>query len=240
MTRSLIIKNGGPAANGLYQVAFALVSYYTPFFTNGVWGYLFPKLSAIRDVDEFNVEINKALRFIVLFLTPSIISLFLLRKPLVLLIFSKEFLGSLEIFPLYLLGSFFFLVSYILGTAFLASKKLKAYLSISIAQNVLYVAIFAMLVERLGLLAIAISYCAVNLLASMASILFQVYRMDLKLNTQNIKLFILSISFILLVFFSPLGKSLFVLSWTLVAAWMLFAVGKREKALLFSFIRSRP
>ena len=43
IVRSLVIRNGGASDNGLYQVAFALVSYYTPFFTNGVWGYLFPR-----------------------------------------------------------------------------------------------------------------------------------------------------------------------------------------------------
>jgi len=128
--RSLLIRVRGPEANGLYQVVFALVSYYSPFFTNGVWGYLFPKLSSTKNTAHYNYEVNKALRFILLFLTPSIAALFLLKRVMVIMIFSKEFLGSLQLFPMYLLGSFFFMISYILGATFLANKQLKAFFSI--------------------------------------------------------------------------------------------------------------
>ena len=240
IVRSILIKNGGASDNGLFQVAFALVSYYTPFFTNGVWGYLFPRLSAIKKAREFNVEINKTLRFILLFLTPSVIIVFLLKRVLVLLIFSKEFMGSLEIFPLYLLGSFLFLISYILGTAFLAKKSLKIYLTINITQSILYVLVFALLVPRLGLLAIAVSYLFANIVSVAASGLYQALRMGLKISAQNFKLFVLSISFILFVFFAS-GASVisYGLNFIFLAAWAMFVVGKREKALLLSFIRNR-
>lgn len=238
--RSLIIKNGGAADNGLYQVAFALVSYYTPFFTNGVWGYLFPRLSAIKEAGEFNMEINKALRFIMLFLTPSVVILFLLRKPLVLLIFSEEFLGSLGIFPMYLLGSFFFLISYILGTAFLAKKSLKIYLAINVAQSVIYVLIFYALAAKFGLLAIAISYFLANFISVIGSAVYQGARMGLRINVSNSRLFIISIAFILFAFYiSGSSPILYYTNFFALIAWALFMVGKREKALILSFIRSR-
>lgn len=239
--RSLLIKHEGAAANGLYQVAFALVGYYTPFFTNSVWGYLFPKLSAINDESVFNIEVNKMLRFILLFLTPSISILFLLKKAIVILIFSKEFLGSLEIFPLYLVGSFFFMLSYIFGTTFLAKRQLLAFFAITLCQNVLYISLFTWLVGRFGLLAISISYCVTNLIGCLACASYQIWRTGLKINAGNLRLFLLSIGFILLIFFMP-SKTILcydLLKWALLILWAIFVIGKREKALLLSFIRRR-
>ena len=186
------------------------------------------------------MEINKALRFIMLFLTPSLVAVFLLRKILVLLIFSEEFLGSLQIFPLYLLGSFLFLISYILGTVFLAKKGLKVYLAINIGQSVIYVLGFSLLAARFGLLAIAISYFLANLAAVIASGVYQMLKMDLKINRQNVRLFVMSMVFILFVFFVS-GRSpvLYSLNFFALIAWALFVVGKREKALLLSFVRNR-
>lgn len=236
--RSLLIQREGASANGLYQVVFALVSYYTPFFTNGVWGYLFPKLSAIENEKDFNFEMNRAFRFIILFVTPAIAVLFLSGRVLVMLVFSEEFLGSLGILPLYLLGSLFYTISYIFGSAFLAKKQLKAYSLITLIQNILYISVFMWLVPTLGLFAIAVAYCVMNVVACIASLVYQMYRGGLKITAGNVNIFLLSLAFTIVVFFLPPGGGLFyALKWLAVAAWVLLVVGKKEKVLLLSFLR---
>lgn len=238
--RSLLIKHGGAIANGLYQVAFGLVGYYTPFFINGVWGYLFPTLSAIEDLDSFNIEVNKGLRFILLFLTPLLIILFLLRKAIVILIFSKEFLGSLEILPLYLMGSLFFMLSYILGATYLAKRQLKAHLAVALIQNGLYLFIFTWLVKEFGLIAISISYCLTNLITCLGSLAYQSYRIKLKISSSNTRLFLLGVVFILTIFYMPYTRwPADIAKWLLLVAWAVFVIGKREKAMLISILRDR-
>ncbi len=236
--RSLLIRHEGAAANGLYQVVFALVSYYAPFFTNGVWGYLFPKLSAVEKMSEFNFEVNRALRFIILFVTPAIAVIFLSGRPLVIMIFSEEFLGSLGIFPLYLMGSLFYMIAYIFGSCFLARKQLKPYLVINLIQNMLYILIFAQLVNSLGLFAIAVSYCVMNIFGCLASAVYQIWRSGLRVSAANVNLFILSLISTFVVFFLPFkGVAFYIFKWIAVAAWMVFVVGKKEKVLLFSSLR---
>jgi PST family polysaccharide transporter len=236
--RSLLIRNLGAEANGFFQVIFALVGAYAPFFTNGVWGYLFPRLSAVEKASEFSFEVNEGLRFIILFVTPAIAVLFLCGKMLVLAIFSGEFLAGLEIFPLYLLGSLFYMIAYIFSSALLAQKELKPYLALVILQNALYIYIFAALVGRIGLLAIAVSYCAMNVFACIACVLYQSRRGDLRLSAGNVGLFTLSLIFVSVIFFVPFaGMAAYVTKWVMVAAWLVFAIGKKEKALLFSFLR---
>jgi len=236
--RSILIRNLGAEANGFFQVIFALVGAYAPFFTNGVWGYLFPKLSAVEKISDFNFEVNRGLRFIILFVTPAIAVLFLCGRALVLAIFSEEFLASLGIFPLYLMGSLFYMLAYIFGSALLARKELKAYLAVTVLQNALYIFIFARLVGSLGLPAVAVSYCAMNIFAVIACILYQVWRGGLRITGANISLFCLSLAFASVIFFIPFGgTAAYAIKWAMVASWLAFVVGKREKALLFSFMR---
>ncbi len=238
--RSILIKECGAEVNGFYQVAFALVGYFSPFFTNGFWGYLLPKLSAGKSASSLNAEINKAARFILIFLVPLLALLFLLKSQLVITIFSKKFLPALEIFPLYLLGSLFFMISYMLGVTFLARKKLNVYFSIGILQNLAYALLFTILVRKMGFLAIAVSYLATNILACLVSGMYQVKKMKLVFNRQNVRLFIAGIIFIGAVFFIPLGPGVdFVVKGIFLICWFLFAVGKKEKALLRSFLRPR-
>ncbi|MCQ9207435.1 MAG: oligosaccharide flippase family protein [Omnitrophica bacterium] len=238
--RSTLIRVSGVEANGFYQVVFALVGYYTPFFTNGIWGYLFPKLSGITNTRHFNLEINKAIRFILIFLIPSIAVLFLAKKALILVIFSKEFLPALEIFPVYLLASLFFMISYMLATALMAKKKLAAYFSIILSQYLLYALLFTVLVRQLGLMAVAISYLAMNTLASFALITYQIKKMNFVFTKQNIILFAAGLVFILFILFVPLEPvASLILKGILVVCWFLFAIGKREKALFRSFVRAR-
>lgn len=238
--RSILIKNLGADANGFYQVVFALTSYYSPFFTNSLWGYLFPRLSAIKDIAEFNIEVNKAMRFILIFIIPFLAVIYLLRKFLVLLIFSKKFIPSLEIFSLYLLGSFFFMMTYLLGVTLLAKKELKIYFVINIFQNLLLALLFTIWVGKFGLVAIAISYLIANIFTSTMSYLYQFYKMGLALNRQNIILFIFGLLFIMFIFFIPYEAILgFTVKSLLIVMWFLFIVGKKEKALIRSFIKIR-
>ncbi|MFC1576703.1 oligosaccharide flippase family protein [Candidatus Omnitrophota bacterium] len=238
--RSILIKEAGASANGFYQVVFALTSYYSPFFTNGLWGYLFPKLSAIDNISHFNLEVNKAFRFIIIFAVPAILILFLIRKEVVLLIFSKEFLPSLALFPLYLSGSLFYMITCILGNALLAKKELKAFFTINLVQYLLYALLFTFLVRRVGLIAIAISYLATNIVGNILCGSFLIKKMKFSLKKDNVILLGLAVFVMGIILFVPLESILVIsIKWVLVALWFLYAIRKREKALLRSFIRSR-
>lgn len=235
--RSTLIREEGALANGLYQVIFAMVSYYTPFFTNAFWGYLFPKLSALKSMARFNVELNKTIRFVLLFLTPVLSLLFLLKRVFIIVVFSEAFLPSLALFPLYLFGSFFFMLVYVFGTALLARKRLKAYLCVNISQNIGYALLFTVLLGVFGLRAIAISYLVTNVLAGFVMLVYMFNRMGLKVKTKNMQIFVMSVIFNIFIFFTPSATVLsYVYKTLLIGIWFLFVIGKKEKALLFSFI----
>jgi len=238
--RSVLIKEAGTSANGFYQVIFALVGYYTPFFTNGMWGYLLPKLSGAKKTHRINFEINKAIRFILVFLIPAVAVIFLLKRVFVLVVFSEEFLPALDIFPLYLLGSLLFVTMHVIGITMLAKKKLGMFFSVNVSQYLLYAVLFTVLAPKMGLMAIAVSYLAMNIFANLAGGVYLNRKMNIALNARNLKLLFAGFIFIMAVFFIPSRTAPgLAFKWLLVALWFLFAVGRKEKALVVSFIRGR-
>jgi len=198
-------------------------------------GHFFPRVSVIEGAMRFNFEINKILRFILLFVTPAIAFLFLLRKLVVLLVFSEEFMGSIALFPIYLFGSFFFLVGYIFSATLLARKKLKMYSIVNLGQNLLYVLLFTILLNKSGLMAIPIAYLVANVLTVAINVIYQLRMMKIKITIDNIRLFVFSIIFICIVFFVPQRTLVVYISkYFLFLAWLIFMTGKKEKVIFFT------
>jgi len=235
--RSTLIKNQGADANGFYQVIFAITNYYTPFFTNALWGHVFPKISATGDERKISIEFNAALRFVIIFLTPSLAILFLFRKVFVILLLSAEFLPSLKLFPLYLLGGFFFVAYYLLSVMLLACKRLNVYFIANVSISILYAVLSTLFMDRFGVVAIAIAYAITNVLGVITVFSYQYYFMGLRIRAENIRIFILGIAMLCIVFFMPYDNVIIsVVKGGLVLLWFLLVFGKREKVLLRSFL----
>ncbi|MFH1790778.1 MAG: oligosaccharide flippase family protein [Candidatus Omnitrophota bacterium] len=237
--RSLLIRYEHAEANGYYQVVFALVSYYSPFFTNGLWGYLFPKLSAISDPASFNIEINKAVKFILTFLVPCAAGIFLFKRAFVILVFSSEFLPSLGLFRLYLIGSMFYIMTYLFASTLLAGKRLRAYTLINIAQNALFAGAFAVLVKTFHLTAVAAAYAGANIVSACLYFLYLRRQMGFSFSRENINLLAAGCALTVFVFFVPFESAGWVaLKAALIAGWFAFSLRKkRERLLLVSFMR---
>lgn len=236
--RSLIIRIHGDSVNGFYQVIFALVSYYTPFFTNGLWGYLFPKLSSVKDSRSAGMEVNNAFRFITVFLTPCIAAVYLLKQVLVILIFSEEFYPALSLFPFYLLGSLFFILSNIFAVSVLARKRLKFYFTAVILQNIFYAGLFSLLIQKTWAFAIPFSFMCMSVFGFTLFLFYNIRALGVNLTAANVKLLAASVVMnIIILFLKPGSDVASLLKWPLVAFWVIFAFSRRERAYVSSLIR---
>lgn len=241
--RSKLIEYSGVQANGFYQVIFALVSYYVPFFTNGLWGYLFPQLSGQDNTNVINNEMNRAFRFIMFFLVPALGVFFLLRHWIVLAVFTEEFLPAVPLFAPYLLGSFFFVIWHVMLVYVLAKKRLRYYLGINILYNFLFATLFMGIITRQpgqGVTAIAISYLVVNMIMTIMTMVYEIRNMGLRLHMRTIKFFAWGFLVMWIIFLSPLESSFMIfLKGLLIVAWFafVFTIGKEERLLFRSFIK---
>jgi PST family polysaccharide transporter len=229
-TRTLLINYFGLEANGIYQVVFAISSYYLALFTNGIWSYFYPKASAITDGNAYMSETNQAFRFCILGVLPIIVSLYLLRY----------ILPSADLFSTQLFGDIFFLLFYLFGTSLLAREKLKAYTVVAIAYGVSFIGLFIILAPHIAVKAMTCSYLLSNLLGVALLGIYHLKILRIRISTQNITLLIGAVMVVALVFFAGgsgpvwfFGKSVF-----FIAAYLVFLTGE-EKRRIFRYLLSK-
>ncbi len=235
--RSVIISNFGAEYNGYYQVVFAMVSYYAPFFTNGLWGYLLPKAGASVDNAEVARELNGVLRFTVLFSVPVIGLAFILKRLFILVVFSGQFIPALEIFGIYLFGSFFFLMVYMFGVVLLAVKKLRAYFFINLSHNLLYVILFTVTVSSLGFRSVAWAYVAANITVAAVFIAYNFKRLGIKIEKENLKLAGWGVAAIVFILFTGDNIALTAVKTVFIILWGVFVIQGEERQAILSFLK---
>lgn len=126
--RNLIIDNIGTEAAGHWEAMNRISVFYLMFFTTLLTVYFLPKLS----VASTNVETRKVFYsyfqgIVPLFLVAAIVMLFL-RKFIIRLILTPDFLPTADLFFWQLIGDFFKICSLILAFEFFAKKMTKTYI----------------------------------------------------------------------------------------------------------------
>jgi len=230
--RSIVIKEYGAEANGIYQVVFAISAYYFPFFTNGIWAHFLPKVSSLSSNSEISVEVNNTIRQLLLISIPVMVGILVFRKLIVSLMFSSEFLPALDLFRFQLLGDFFLLNSYILGTSLIARRKLKVYLVLGLFCPAIFLLTFYFLKEHFGLNAITISYAISHFLYFILNVSYQVKNDSLRIKTRNI---VLILSSLLLISFAGFyqNKDYFIaiaiVKMFLIVVWFFYNTSSDER-----------
>lgn len=102
--RTAIIKDSGLTANGIFQALWAMSAMFSNLPFNTVGMYLLPRLCQLSKPEEFNLEVNKAMKVTLLLTTFGILTILLSRDFLVRLLFSKRFLPAIDLFPFQMMG----------------------------------------------------------------------------------------------------------------------------------------
>lgn len=240
--RSLFINQFGPAANGYYQVAFAISAYYLPFITNAIWGYFYPEMCALSSNGDINRELNQFIRF-ALFVSTAVAALCIIfREYIILILYSREFMSAYDILPIQAVGDIFFILFYVLNTSLLARKRLKSVLLVStfgynITLFLLYIIFTKVII--VGFLGLNIALALANLLFAVA--LTVLHRIDTAfvLTGNNVKLFTKNMLFIAVIYLIP-GRGLAVIAFKVATslAWLFLAVTRPELKGMLELLRS--
>jgi PST family polysaccharide transporter len=230
--RSLLIKQYGAAANGHYQVAFAISAYYLPFITNAIWGYFYPEMCALKNNDDINRELNQFVRF-ALFVSTAVAALCIIfREYIILILYSREFMPAYEILPIQAVGDIFFILFYIFNTSLLARKRFKSVLLVStfgynISLIVLYL-IFTRL-TAVGFQGLNIAIALANLGFAAALMIYHKVDTGFSLTRSNVELFFKNVIFIAIILFTP-GRSIAVIGLKIIlsVAWLFIAITRQE------------
>jgi PST family polysaccharide transporter len=237
--RSLVVQKLGAEQNGFYHVVYALHSYYFLLLTNGLWGHFYPTMCQ-ADSNEFRVgEINRTIRFSLLCLVPIVAVLLAFRTPIVYLIFSKEFLPAVRLFPLQLLGDGFFLIGYILSTSLLSMGALRAYAGLSFGQYFLLIIVFWFLMPRLGVLGLVGAYAASNAVFAVLNYAYHVKVIGLRFVPKNRHALGWSLATLIAMALVP-GGSVYtmVVPMVLLGIWALLVVERHEVSEAVAMVQS--
>jgi O-antigen/teichoic acid export membrane protein len=192
LVRTSIVTTLGVAQNGIYQVVFALPAQFIGVITGALASYAFPLISGLDDRDEITRAINTALRFTLLATTPLIAMLTLLGRPVIVALYSHDFLAAADFLPFELLGDFFQVVGWALGLSLLGRGHLAAFTLLEMGWSVVFAVGALSQTARLGLWAPTASYLVAYALLAAATYAYQRWREGFRLSAANGRLLVCS------------------------------------------------
>lgn len=128
MIRSYIIDNIGYKDAGFWEAMTRISNYYFMLVSSLIAFYLLPRFSEINDAKEFKKEVFSFYKTILPVLILGLILMYLLRKYIVLAIFSEEFSPVEDLFIWQLLGDFVKVLAIVIAYQFLAKKMFWHYI----------------------------------------------------------------------------------------------------------------
>jgi PST family polysaccharide transporter len=172
LIRIKIMRGMGETSAGIYQAVIGLTYYYQPYFTNGVWGRLFPKVAADGISSESVFEWSEAIVLTSILAAEAQMGLMALGGPLVTLLYSRDFGSAADLMPIQLLGDLFYLVSVPCMGAILGLKRMRLYLVAWVSYYAGFLMLAVVLMGPLGLKGTVIAYLVSNFGLAVFSLAF--------------------------------------------------------------------
>ncbi len=150
----------GQAQNGIYQPVWALTMTYPTLVLSSMSAYSYPRLCELTDPREIADEVNDIIRVAVLLITPVMLFLLAFRGPVILLLYSRDFLSAAPVMPVQILGDFFKVAFWGLSMYLLPTRRLFAFIGFNLAQGALLFGVAWLSLSPLGLQGAAWSFAA--------------------------------------------------------------------------------
>lgn len=126
--RSVIVHEVGLSGAGIFNVAWLLSMTYVMLLLNTIGIFYLPTLSQIKEKRERLALINQTLRITALLMAPLVICVIVLKPLAIELMYSEEFLPSLDIIRWMLIGDYFRAAAWVLTMPMLAYAQMRIFL----------------------------------------------------------------------------------------------------------------
>lgn len=150
--RSVIVRDLGLDANGIYQAAWGISGMFAGFILGAMATDFYPRLTAVaNDHGQVNRLINEQTEIGILLGLPGLLAT-LAFAPLIMRVFySAEFLPGAELLPWFVLGIFGQVVSWPMGFTLVAQGAAGWFVTAEFCANVLRLSLSIILLRWLGL-----------------------------------------------------------------------------------------
>jgi O-antigen/teichoic acid export membrane protein len=144
LVRAMIIRNGGLYEAGLFDVAWMMSGSYVMILLGSFGTYYMPTLTGMSSASDRLVLINQVIRLSTMLMIPMIVTVIVLKPLLVRLLYTIEFLPSLDMVRWMLIGDFFKITAWVLAIPVLANADMKMYFWIETFWNISFVLLSAL------------------------------------------------------------------------------------------------
>lgn len=176
--RSIIIKQFGAGANGLYQVAIAVSVRYLGIIFTSIWQYSLPKLSTLLNNRRAQSKVqNDTLKLIFLAVTPLIVLILVFRTIWIPLLYTTTFLFAYPLITWQMLGDVFKSITNPENMILLPKELFTFFIIITLTYSAIQLISFWLLLPIYGLVAAPIAY-AIGRAFTVPITLFYHYRYE--------------------------------------------------------------
>ncbi|MEX2409761.1 MAG: O-antigen translocase [Candidatus Paceibacterota bacterium] len=133
--------------DGLWKISAA----YLGIITTTLSIYYLPKLSSLKERLEIRKELLNGYKIITPLLIVAIISVYLLKDYIIIILYSDEFMEMSELFGPQLLGDFFKIMSWLVAYLMLAKAKTKLFIGSQIVFSTMTYILSIILINSIGL-----------------------------------------------------------------------------------------
>ncbi|OOS00817.1 O-antigen translocase [Haemophilus paracuniculus] len=134
LLRDLLMANYSLEAVGLWQAMSKISDAYLQFITAAFSVYLLPTFAKLTEKSAIKQELVKFLRIVAVAVIAVSLTIFALKKWIILLLYSEHFLAMADLFQWQLIGDIFKVLAYIFGYLIVAKSALKLYILAEVLQ----------------------------------------------------------------------------------------------------------
>lgn len=159
VTVTLITRQEGVQAVGLYSASFALSGIFVNFVLGAMSADYYPRLTGVvSDKVAMNRMVNEQTEIGVLLALPGLLATMALAPWIVQLFYTREFLGAVELLQWFILGCMGRVISWPLGFAILALGKGRWFLLTETSFQFIHVAMIVLGLHLFGVEGVAIAF----------------------------------------------------------------------------------
>ncbi len=125
--RAMITHKLGLSSAGIFDVAWTLSMMYVTIITQSFGAYYLPTLSGVSDSSERLHLIGRVFRLALLLVTPVVVAVVVLKPLVINLLYSPDFMPSLETIRWMLIGDYFKVMGWVLAFTILAFTDMRTF-----------------------------------------------------------------------------------------------------------------
>ena len=159
LTRSIIIRELGLEANGLYQAGWAISGLFAGFILGAMGADFYPRLTAIADDNlAANQLVNEQTEIGLLLALPGLVGTLAFGPEILRMLYSADFIPVFKLFPWFVLGVLGRVVSWPLGYLILAKGAARWFFITETTGNCIGAIALIFLLYWKGLVGVAVAF----------------------------------------------------------------------------------